>query len=219
MELKKTEDGSHTIYIESIDETYHSIHGAIQEANHVFIKNGINLINLNKINILEVGFGTGLNAILTLEFALNNQININYTGIETNPLSKKLINKLNYINLISNPILEIPFNKLHACKWEVENKITPNFNLKKININVFQFKSNNKFDLIYYDAFGPNSQPEMWTKEIFQNLFQILNNDGIFVTYCAKGQVKRDLKSTGFIVNSVPGPPGKREMTIAFKKM
>lgn len=217
MKLKITSDGSHTLFVENLNETYHSTHGAIQEAKHVFLKNGIHTIDKKKISVLEIGFGTGLNTILTFQYAENNNKEIHYSTIETNPLENEIIEKLNYVSELKQNVLKTPFQKIHQSDWEKESKISPNFTLIKINKKIQDFESNQKFDIIYYDAFGPTAQPEMWTKEIFKKLYSLLNDNSFIVTYCAKGQVKRDLKSVGFEVIPLPGPPGKREMTLAKK--
>jgi tRNA U34 5-methylaminomethyl-2-thiouridine-forming methyltransferase MnmC len=214
--IKQTEDGSHTLYNKELDETYHSTHGAIQEANHVFIINGIEAILAKEISVLEVGFGTGLNAILTYNYAKENNKKISYTGLETFPLSKEIITQLNYRYQVADFDLDV-FSKMHKSIWNVENEIDLYFSLCKINKSLQEFIIEDKFDVIYYDAFGPRAQKEMWEKPLFEKLFEMLNSGGKLVTYCAMGQFKRDLKSCGFVVKSVPGPPGKREMTIGFK--
>ena len=214
--FKITEDGSHTLYLKGLDETYHSRHGAIQEAMHVFIAAGLNCSAQSKLNILEIGFGTGLNAFLTLQ-ELNHRT-VNYTSLEAFPLSDDIVNELNYtveLDLDSTGIDQ--FNKMHQVGWGNYQEITPKFNLKKVNQKLDQFTTTEKFDLIYFDAFGPRVQPEMWTKEIFENMYGVLYQNGILVTYCAKGSVKRTLKEVGFMVEPLPGPPGKREMTRARK--
>ena len=215
--VQKTEDGSHTLYNQELDETYHSKHGAIQEANHVFILNGIQGLDAKEVSILEVGFGTGLNAILTYAFAKKNRVQIDYTGIESSPLSEDIIDQLNYKNEIKDFDLAI-FNTMHSCNWNTNCKIDSHFSLIKSNIALQEYDTSKKFDVIYYDAFGPRAQKEMWEKSLFQKLYDMLNIGGKLVTYCAMGQFKRDLKFCGFVVNSVPGPPGKREMTVAYKK-
>ena len=215
--IKQTEDGSHTLYNKELDETYHSTHGAIQEANHVFIMNGIEPILSKDISVLEVGFGTGLNVILTYNYAKKHNKNVRYTGLETFPLSKEIINQLNYSTEVPDFDLDV-FSKIHQCVWNEENKINSLFLLNKINKPLQEFITTDKFDVIYYDAFGPRAQKEMWEKHLFEKLFGMLNSGGKLVTYCAMGQFKRDLKACGFTVESVPGPPGKREMTIGFKK-
>ena len=170
--IKLTEDGSHTLYNEKMNETYHSTHGAIQEANHVFILNGIRAVLNKDISILEVGFGTGLNAYLTYDFALKNNMNILYTGLETFPLSKEIINQLNYKSEIPNFDLEV-FSEIHKSKWNIKNKIKSNFILNKVHVSLQDFTSNDKFDIIYYDALGPRAQKEMWEKSLFEKLFKM----------------------------------------------
>lgn len=215
--IQKTKDGSHTLFVEAINETYHSSHGAIQEAKHVFIKNGISLITKTDISVLEVGFGTGLNAILTSQFSINYTKKIKYVGLETVPLELELINNLNYVTE-NTELSKSDFLKIHHCEWEKEETIHSNFSLTKKKVEVQNFVGEYNFDIIFYDAFGPRAQNEMWDKSIFHNLFSLLNPNGILVTYCAMGQFKRDLKEIGFRVECVAGPPGKREMTIAYKK-
>ena len=217
--LQKTKDGSHTLFVESMNETYHSTHGAIQEAKHVFLKNGIESIEKSNISVLEIGFGTGLNALLTFQYAQENKKNIHYYTLETFPLDKEITENLNYISELEKKELKSTFEKLHHSNWEENCTISDNFTLYKTNQKIQDYETNQKFDVIYYDAFGPPTQPEMWTPEIFKKLYNLLNTNGFLVTYCAKGQVKRDLKSVGFEVISLPGPPGKREMTKAIKQM
>jgi tRNA U34 5-methylaminomethyl-2-thiouridine-forming methyltransferase MnmC len=220
-----TEDGSHSIYIPELNENYHSTHGAIQESLHVFIEAGLKKAldeNLSSVfNILEVGMGTGLNLLLSFIETREITVSVNYTSIEAYPLDKDFIQQLNYAEILSSslkfPVKEI-FEKIHDCDWDKEVELSENFTLKKIkdklqNVN---FK-NDTFDLIYYDAFGPPTQPEMWTEETFTKLFSALKSKGALVTYCAKGEVKRILKRAGFDVESLPGPPGKREMVRAVK--
>lgn len=217
-EFKITSDGSHTLYVPHLDETYHSKHGAIQEALHVFIDAGLNHYKKSELNILEIGFGTGLNTFLTLLEAEKKGIKINYTGIEAFPLGKEIIKRLNYtseLNL-SEKAIEL-FNKLHKTEWEGEYEITPSFILNKIQIELDKFNTEKKFDVIYFDAFGPRVQPEMWTKQILKNMYNCLSEKGVLVTYCAKGSVKRTLKEVGFELEALPGPLGKREMTRAKK--
>jgi tRNA U34 5-methylaminomethyl-2-thiouridine-forming methyltransferase MnmC len=211
-----TADGSHTLYLEDLDETYHSKHGAIQEAMHVFIDAGLKSCNKSNLNILEIGFGTGLNTFLTLQESTNTIIN--YTSLEAYPLKDTILSQLNYtkeLNLDADGIEK--FNKLHKVEWGTYQEITPTFNLDKEKVELVNYKTTEKFDIIYFDAFGPNVQPEMWEKAIFENMYNVLNENGILVTYCAKGSVKRALKEVGFEVEPLPGPPGKREMTRARK--
>lgn len=218
-EIKITADGSHTLYLKSLDETYHSIHGAIQEAIHVYINAGFNYYkNRAQLNVLEVGFGTGLNAFLTYQESLKNNIEVNYTSIEAYPLQKESIDKLNYLSELNVAEKEIKlFNKLHEAKWNENEKITGSFSLTKLELMLQDFTREEQYDVIYFDAFGPRVQPELWETSILQQMFNALKVNGVLVTYCAKGSVKRALKEVGFKIESIPGPPGKREMTRAIK--
>ncbi|MCF6353181.1 MAG: tRNA (5-methylaminomethyl-2-thiouridine)(34)-methyltransferase MnmD [Cyclobacteriaceae bacterium] len=215
-----TEDGSHSLQVPAMNETYHSSHGAIQESNHVFIKNGLDYWfgkNQEKeLNIFEVGFGTGLNALLTLQKGVQVNVKINYTSIEPHPLNTDLTNQLNYAQQIG--IGQAVFQQLHSCAWEEFTAITSNFSLTKINAAFVDVATINKVDLIYYDAFAPSKQPEMWAYELIEKCYAMLNKNGVFVTYSAKGQLKRDLKQAGFSVESLQGPPGKFEMVRARKE-
>ncbi|MEN8929202.1 MAG: tRNA (5-methylaminomethyl-2-thiouridine)(34)-methyltransferase MnmD [Flavobacteriales bacterium] len=214
--IKNTADGSHTLYNNEIDETYHSTHGAIQEANHVFIQNGISLVDKDKISVLEVGFGTGLNAILTHDYAKISAKTVEYLGLESYPLGNKIISQLNYKSEIENFDLNA-FTRMHEIPWDESKEIDSFFYLNKMHQTLQDFTPEKEFDVIYYDAFGPRAQAEMWEKNLFKKLYETLSIQGILVTYCAMGQFKRDLKAVGFQVECVPGPPGKREMTIAHR--
>ena len=215
-ELRLTADGSPTLYVPELDETYHSMHGSLQEANHVFIQNGLAFSSADskKIRILEVGFGTGLNALLSAQFALENQINIEYVGLEAYPVEEEIWKEMNYhddaeVKAFYSDMMALPFGETHA--------FDTHFTLYKASFHIQEWSSSKKFDLIYYDAFGPRAQAEMWYKSIFEKLFGMMNEGGVLVTYCAQGQFKRDLKALGFTVDALPGPPGKREMTRAIK--
>ncbi|MGZ4054200.1 MAG: tRNA (5-methylaminomethyl-2-thiouridine)(34)-methyltransferase MnmD [Bacteroidia bacterium] len=220
--LIKTADGSHSLYVKDLDEHYHSIHGAIQESIHVFINTGLKFIaekNKSEINILEIGFGTGLNALLTCMEAEKSDLKINYTSLEAFPLSIDLTNKLNYVDLLSSEKkdLQNTFDLLHSCEWEKDIAISKNFILHKIKNTLQEIRFENSFDLIYFDAFGPRVQPEMWKEELFSKIYSATKQDGCLVTYCAKGEVKRTLKKVGFVVETLPGPPRKREMVRGIK--
>lgn len=225
-ELITTADGSHSLYVKDLDEHYHSIHGAIQEAQHVFIKTGIQHLvsqNYSSISILEIGFGTGLNTLLSYLEAEKLNIKVNYTSLEAYPLDIKIINQLNYVDLISKienksseEVLDA-FRLIHAVDWEKETKLSENFSLLKIKNTLQEIKFSSAFDLIFFDAFGPRVQPEMWTEELFSKIYAATNPKGCLVTYCAKGEVKRTLKKVGFTVETLPGPPRKREMVRAGK--
>ncbi|MDG1477518.1 MAG: tRNA (5-methylaminomethyl-2-thiouridine)(34)-methyltransferase MnmD [Vicingaceae bacterium] len=217
-ELKITADGSHTLFIPELDETYHSTHGAIQEAKHVFINAGLKCCNLETLSVLEIGFGTGLNAFLTFLESQKDRRKLSYTSLEAFPLELDLIKELNYTKQLSLDAQdEQLFNKIHEIEWGNYHEISSRFKLKKLSEKLENFNPIEKYDLIYFDAFGPRVQPEMWTIPIFEKMYNCLNTNGVLVTYCAKGTVKRGLKEVGFNVESLPGPPGKREMTRAQK--
>jgi tRNA U34 5-methylaminomethyl-2-thiouridine-forming methyltransferase MnmC len=211
-----TSDGSHTIYVPEIDEHYHSVHGAVQESTHIFIKNGFEICKADPLNIFEVGFGTGLNALLTAIKCISGNIEVNYTSIEKYPLDESVIRSLNYSDFAGENAKEI-FQAIHSVPWNVSINICKNFNLKKIEADLTTYTISGRYDLIYFDAFGPDKQPEMWTREIFDKIASITNRHGIFVTYSAKGEVRRALKSSGFEVTLIPGPPGKRQIISAVK--
>ena len=204
-------DGSHTIYRKDIDEHYHSIHGSIQESIHVFINAGLKDYLIKNIkstlNILEIGFGSGLNALLTIEENKHLNKKIFYHTLEPFPIPISLAEQINFKEI--NPTI---FSQIHEFQWNKKFLINKNFTFLKENIKLEDFSSTNKYDIIYYDAFGPNSQQEMWGVNLFEKLYSLLNNCGTLVTYCAKGQVRRDLQNTGFTMERLPGPKGKREM-------
>jgi tRNA U34 5-methylaminomethyl-2-thiouridine-forming methyltransferase MnmC len=227
-QLITTSDGSHTLFDEVLNETYHSKNGALQESLHVFIQNGLEIfLNENKINsvsIFEVGFGTGLNAILTLKEAIKKNIKINYTCIEAFPLSIDIINQLNYLNE-ENDDLKLLFSKIHECNWNEWIDINEHFSIYKMENKLEQITTNellqisNPFNIIYFDAFAPDKQPELWTTDIFKTIFDTMNIGSILVTYSAKGDIKRALREVGFIVKRLTGPIGKRHMTYAEKQI
>ena len=214
-----TEDGSSTIFIAALDEHYHSVHGAIQESVHVFINAGLlqKINNSTEINILEIGFGTGLNALLTCLQAEDKACKINYTTIEKFPVSDEHVSLLNYSTQIEAPNTKEFFAAIHAARWEASETITNNFSIQKRKMNIEDVDYTNQFDLIYFDAFAPSAQPELWTDLIFASMYKALKPTGLLVTYCAKGIVKRTMKSVGFSIEALPGPKGKREMTRAVK--
>ncbi len=215
-ELVLTNDGSHSLFVAEINECYHSRHGAIVEAEHVFIRNGLSANNKEQLNILEIGFGTGLNALLSAQKAAQKEININYHAIELYPVSEGNYMQLNFTELIGQDNKELI--KLHATAWEKECAINPYFNLTKNKIALENYTTNTKFDIIYFDAFSPDKQPEMWTAAVFKKMYDVLKDDGFLVTYCAKGVIKRTMKAVGFEIVVLDGPPGKRQMTRANKK-
>lgn len=214
-----TEDGSHTIAIPELGVSYHSKHGAIAESRHVFIEAGLAYAvqqnKLTSIRIFEMGFGTGLNALLSYQFATAHKVPINYTGIELHPLVAAEYEALNYGTQLN---AEAIFLKLHTCSWNQEQILSPHFSMVKWQQSLLDFSSQKKFDLIYFDAFSPTDQPELWTAAVFGNLITLLNRNGILVTYCSKSIVRKAMQEVGFIVEKIPGPLGKREMVRA-KKM
>jgi tRNA U34 5-methylaminomethyl-2-thiouridine-forming methyltransferase MnmC len=210
----KTADGSNSIRNHVINENYHSHFGALQESRYVFILNGIQLVNKTNIRILEIGLGTGLNAALTAQYCLENQIHVHYTAIEPFPLTSDIIE--DYVEGFDDALAKVML-WITECNFDSEYTLNLNFKFLKQQQKLENYSSTDVFDLIYFDAFSPEVQPELWTESIFTALFQVLKQDGILTTYCAKGQVKRNLKAAGFAVKSLPGPPGKREMTIGVK--
>lgn len=227
-EVIVTNDGSHSLYIKALDEHYHSINGAIQESKHIFINAGLRYILANKtncyekINILEIGLGTGLNALLTFAEMQNLKIHIYYSAVEAYPIHKKLVDQLNYAALLNtinknNIDLNFIFQLIHSSEWEKQISFSDNFTFHKIKDKLQTAHFNEMYNIIYFDAFAPAVQPEMWTEKVFIKLFSALNKNGILVTYCAKGEVKRMLKKVGFTIESLQGPPGKREMIRAIK--
>lgn len=213
----QTRDGSTTIHIEEWDECYHSRFGAIQEAQHVFIKNGLSLFENKSISILEIGFGTGLNAFITfLESQKLNQ-NIEYFGIEAYPVSADEVILMNYVSELNAENESEIFKKMHNCNWEEQIVLRNDFFLTKKQKFFAEIEDVGKFDLIYFDAFGYTVQPELWSTEIFQKMYNALKSKGILVTYAARGVIKRSMIQVGFAVEKLEGPPGKREMFRAKK--
>ncbi|MFI5187129.1 MAG: tRNA (5-methylaminomethyl-2-thiouridine)(34)-methyltransferase MnmD [Chitinophagales bacterium] len=211
-----TGDGSHSISIPEMNVTYHSIHGAIRESKHVFIEAGLKSVRplqaARRLSIFEMGFGTGLNALLTFIEAEKPGRTIYYETIELSPLSDEQFKSLNYCEQLQRRDVQTIFEKLHDCDWEKEIVITENFTFKKSKINLVNFETVELFQLIYFDAFDPIVQPELWTEKIFEKMFSILEPGGILVTYSSKGDVRRAMQAAGFIVEKLPGPPGKREI-------
>lgn len=217
--LFKTGDGSYTLHIPEWGEQYHSKHGAIAEARHVFLKEGLyHYLQTNPqvdISILEIGFGTGLNALLTYLETDNISVRVNYTGVEAYPLNIEEVEKLNY-----SALLDIPnekFLQLHSCPWEERVAVSSKFQLTKEQKRFSEISTKNSFNLIYFDAFGIRVQPELWTEAIFKIMYNALQTDGYLVTYAANGNARRAMQAVGFTVERLPGPPGKKEMLRAKK--
>ena len=212
-----TSDGSKTIYLEEWNEQYHSIHGAIKEAYHVFIDHGLSTLEQKSIAVLEIGFGTGLNALITYKEGEDRNLDIHYTGVEAYPVTMEEVRALNYIQLLEAPHLQEVFVELHTTPWNTPNTISKTFHLIKQKKQFAEIKEEAMFDLVYFDAFGARVQPELWTVPMFNRMFNALKPRGVLVTYSAKGSVRRAMEAVGFNVERLPGPPGKREMLRARK--
>jgi tRNA U34 5-methylaminomethyl-2-thiouridine-forming methyltransferase MnmC len=216
-EIVQTSDGSTTIYLPDWQENYHSKHGAIQEAKHVFIKNGFSQFKTDEISVLEIGFGTGLNAFITFLEAEKSTTKVNYTGVEAYPVEATEMAQMNYVSELQATDFESKFKKMHTCEWNSNVKISETFCLTKRQQFFNEIDDVAQFDLIYFDAFGYRVQPELWSTEIFKKMFEALKPGGILVTYAARGVVKRSMIEVGFTVEKLEGPPGKREMFRASK--
>jgi tRNA U34 5-methylaminomethyl-2-thiouridine-forming methyltransferase MnmC len=218
LEIITTADGSNSLRDTTLDETYHSVHGAIQESLHVFIENGLmSFIGKLKgeISILEVGFGTGLNALLTMQCARAHRQKVNYTTLEPNPLSEEIWSALNYPVTVNHAN---EYGSIHRSPWQVGTTLDPYFELLKVRTTLQEARPEaGSFDIVYYDAFAPSKQPELWELPMLEKVVATLRPGGVFVTYCAKGQLKRDLRDLQLKVETLPGPPGKKEMVRATK--
>lgn len=220
--LIETKDGSHSIAIPEWDVTYHSVHGAIQESMHVFIKAGLEKKISDDpgrpLRILEMGFGTGLNALLTLLYATTNKVQIDYTTVEKFPLGIELVERLNYCGELNCPELKEQFSLMHKCKPGEAVEINSFFSFTRLETDLSLLPEEvSNIDLIYFDAFAPTAQPELWTGEIFHLLWQRCNRGAVLTTYCSKGVVRRNMEAAGWKIEKIPGPPGKREMVRATK--
>lgn len=216
-EIIQTKDGSTSILLPDWNETYHSKFGAIQEAKHVFIRNGLSLFSGESVSILEIGFGTGLNAFITYLEAQNSKQTIDYTGVEAYQVSEEDALKMNYVSELEANSSEEIFLKMHQATWNEKVELDSNFTLEKQNKKFQEISDEEKYDLIYFDAFGFRVQPELWSLEIFQTMFKALKPNGILVTYACRSSIKNAMKEAGFQVEKLNGPPGKREMLRARK--
>lgn len=216
--IQKTEDGSPTIYLPELDEHYHSVHGAIQESSHIFIQAGLRSLPAGHIRILEVGFGTGLNAFLTLLETFNNpNLSIEYFTVERYPLSTDITEQLDYPHLLAPDRADL-FAALHRAPWDKPVNITSAFTLHKIEGDIATVPLPDDINLIYFDAFAPEKQPEMWQQSIFDRISRHTAPQGVVVTYCAKGDVRRGWQAAGFRMEKLPGPPGKRHILRGIKE-
>ena len=217
MKLEQTADGSFTLYVPELDEHYHSVKGALTESQHIFIDMGLKHSQATNPYILEIGLGTGLNCFLTYLTSKETGQAIHYTGIERFPLSEEVIDQLDYTTLIGKGEKEV-YQAIHQAAWNKEVQLSPHFSLHKIEGDFTQYSFLGKYDLIYFDAFAPEKQPEMWEQPLFDMLYELLNPGGILTTYCAKGVVRRMLQAAGFTIERLAGPPGgKREILRATK--
>lgn len=216
-EIIITADGSTTIRIPDWNENYHSSHGAIQEAKHVFIVNGLDLFkNQAEISILEIGFGTGLNAFITFLETLNKE-KVNYVGVEAYPILADEALQMNYVNELQAQEYTSIFSKMHSCDWEKEILIASHFNFTKRQQLFQDIEDKNQYNLIYFDAFGFPLQPELWSELIFKKMFDALLPNGVLVTYACRTSIKNAMIAAGFTIEKLPGAPGKREMLRATK--
>lgn len=215
--LITTSDGSHTLFVPELNEHFHSVNGAVQESMIVFIRNGYDFCSVNPLRILEIGFGTGLNALLTLMRSSSDNRDVHYTSIEKYPLTADLIKVLNHYKFAGENGAYL-YNLIHSAEWNIPVRLTGHFTLSKIESDFITDDIEGVFDLVYFDAFGPDKQPEMWTGELFEKISDVIMPGGIFVTYSAKGIVKRALRSSGFDVSLLPGPPGKRQVLRATRR-
>lgn len=216
-EVVVTGDGSKTIHMPELNESYHSTHGALQEAEHVFIKNGLDLLGKESVDVFELGFGTGLNAILAYRFSKQNNVHINYVGVEAYPVTLEMIEALDYTDFLTVDEKKV-FLEMHKADWGSRVALSDQFIFQKTEEKIEDYEvDESTMDIVFFDAFGPRTQGALWQPVILEKMASILRENGILTTYCAQGQFRRDLKSLGFDVTKVPGPPGKREMTVAFK--
>ncbi len=216
-----TEDGSHTLYVPDLNEHFHSTFGAIQESQHIFIDAGLVplLHKKEEIHILEIGFGTGLNALLTYLLCNKENQKVHYTSIEAFPVEEEIYRKLNFGSLINHKNASEVFLQLHSTPWNLESSLDEKFILKKSHTRLEDvILPESHFDLVYFDAFAPDIQPELWAEKEFKKLYKALKTQGVLVTYSCKGNVKRTLKAVGFTIEKLPGPKGKREFLRAYKQ-
>ena len=216
-EIIITQDGSTSIFLPDWNESYHSKHGAIQEAYHVFINSGLALFQDKHVAILEIGFGTGLNAFITFLEAQKSNQKIDYVGVEAYPVAANEVMNMNYVQELNAENFRNYFEKMHQVSWEQKQEITANFSLTKRKQLFEEINDESVFDLIYFDAFGFRVQPELWSFEIFQKMYKALKNNGVLVTYACRSSIKNAMLDCGFTVEKLPGAPGKREMLRATK--
>ena len=215
IEIIETNDGSHTLYSKRFDEIYHSRHGAVAESQHIFLNAGLNFLDEKEIRVFEVGFGTGLNALLTWIYAESNGIKIGYDSMELYPIPMDLVSQINYPDLLGS---REKFTKLHESAWDQIIEFSPYFSLAKFHKSILEMQyPYSCIDIVFFDAFSPEKQPEMWTTDVFQKMYDVLKPGGILVTYCSKSYVRKNMQEVGFEITKLPGPNGKRDMVRATK--
>ncbi len=215
-ELIISGDGSHTVFVPELNEHYHSIHGAVQESSIVFINNGLAFSRADPVHIFEVGFGTGLNALLACVYCSMSRRKARFVSVEKYPLDKSITERFNHASFAGNEGMEL-FRRIHDAEWGIETVINEYFTLQKLEFDLVHESPEGNYNLIFFDAFGPEKQPEMWSQSIFRKISSITLPSGILVTYSAKGEVKRNLRAEGFKVELLPGPPHKRDVLRATK--
>ena len=222
VEFITTSDGSHSLYLPHMNETYHSSHGALTESIHIFIEAGLDhyMATHDKkgLNVLEVGFGTGLNMLLARRYALKHEVKLMCTSLEPFPLKQDIYENLNYASLFDDEHVKNQFLELHRAEWNKSVALEPLFLLEKREERLEDFQSEPMFDIVFFDAFAPSKQAELWTYKILEKTVGLMASSAVLVTYCARGQFKRDLMALGLEVETLPGPPGKKEMVRATKK-
>jgi len=216
LKIIHTKDGSSTLYSPTFNEHYHSVFGAINESKHVFIEAGFNFLNLPSIKIFEIGFGTGLNALLTYLESAKKEVTVDYSAIELYPVTHNVIQQLNYTQFLSEEKKET-FDKLHKVSWNKKIKISNHFHLTKIKADFNDYLFTEKYNLIFFDAFAPEKQPALWSHQNFTKIYEAMDNQGVLTTYSSKGLVKQNLRNAGFQLERLPGPEGKRHMLRAIK--
>jgi tRNA U34 5-methylaminomethyl-2-thiouridine-forming methyltransferase MnmC len=217
----ETGDGSHSLLVPGWNVTYHSRFGAVAESRHVFIESGLKHILLRRplaISVLEMGFGTGLNALLTLIETQLLPVRVHYEALETEPLEPSISSALNYCAALNRPEMQALFNELHESAWNLPQIVSTGFELFKRREDITDVSFRNRYDLVYFDAFDPATQPGVWTQKIFKKIFDVMNDNAVLVTYCSKGSVRRAMQDAGLIVEKLAGPKGKREIVRATKK-
>jgi tRNA U34 5-methylaminomethyl-2-thiouridine-forming methyltransferase MnmC len=212
-----TEDGSHSIIIPELNVSYHSRHGAIQESTHIFIEAGLRHVagTLQNISILEVGFGTGLNGLLTLIESKKYDLQILYDVVELYPLDSVQVASLNYLSLLGATDLASEFSHMHACEYGNAVLISKNFQLQKFQADILDVTLSGQYDVVYFDLFDPSVQPELWSVRVFKKIYDVMKSGAVLVTYCSKGEVRRAMEEAGLQVEKLRGPRGKREIVRA----